>query len=336
MQTRQWASILLCLLFLSAASAQSLQIQTRDGKLYKNATVEKADPAGLTISYDIAGGGIGITKLKFSNLPDDLQKKYGYNATNAAAFETQQRAGMAQWRQQLIANDSASRKINSAEQFKEELNDEIGQATQYGTGFFITDDGYVLTCNHVISNTSHVVVSTRNAVYSAEVVRADPESDFALLKVEGQFHALPFITCTNAKLGDSIFTIGFPVVTLQGLDPKLTSGAINSLEGVQDDPDQFQISAEVQPGNSGGPLVDEYGNVIGVVAARMSEQVALNESGMLPENVNYANKSSKAFPLLNNDPELLAKLKKPYPPADRRFADIVQQTEDSVVLVLAY
>jgi S1-C subfamily serine protease len=175
-------------------------------------------------------------------------------------------------------------------------------------------------------------------LYSAQVVRTDPDNDVALLKVNGAFHSLPFTTDTNANvnLGDSIFTIGFPVISLQGIEPKLTTGAINSLDGVQDDPTEFQISAAVQPGNSGGPLVDQFGNVIGIICARISDNAALQESGMIAQNVNYATKSAQAASLINDEPGLSAKLKKPFPPEDRKFSDIVQQTKDSVVLVLAY
>ena len=77
------------------------------------------------------------------------------------------------------------------------------------------------------------------------------------------------------KLGDMVVTVGFPDVSLQGFAPKLAKGEIASLSGSADDPRYFQISVPVQPGNSGGALVDERGNVIGIVSAKLDAGAAL-------------------------------------------------------------
>jgi len=90
------------------------------------------------------------------------------------------------------------------------------------------------------------------------------------------------------KLGGTVATVGFPNIGLQGFAPKLAKGEIASLSGAGDDGRYFQISVPVQPGNSGGALVDERGNVVGVVSAKLSARAALAASGALPENVNYA------------------------------------------------
>ena len=102
-----------------------------------------------------------------------------------------------------------------------------------------------------------------------------------------------------------------------------------------DDPRYFQISVPLQPGNSGGALVDERGNVIGVVAAKLNARMALFTSGMLPENVNYAVKSSFLLSFLKSVPAVAAKLKEPST-KDRRFEDVVQSAEKAAVLVLVY
>jgi len=92
----------------------------------------------------------------------------------------------------------------------------------------------------------------------------------------------------NAKVGDPVFTLGYPNVIIQGTEPKYTEGTISSLTGVGNNPRWFQISLPVQPGNSGGPLVDEHGQVVGIVNARLDDFKALATSGVLPQNVNYA------------------------------------------------
>jgi hypothetical protein len=127
----------------------------------------------------------------------------------------------------------------------------------------------------------------------------------------------------------------FPNIGLQGFAPKLAKGEIAALSGAQDDPRYFQISVPVQPGNSGGALVDEHGNVVGVVAAKLSVAAALATGGSLPENVNYAVKSSLLLSFLESVPNVSAKLKDPGT-KECRFEDVVKSAEQAAVLVLMY
>src|SRR5262245_2866545 len=137
------------------------------------------------------------------------------------------------------------------------------------------------------------------------------------------------------KLGNTVATVGFPNPGLQGFAPKLTRGEIGSLAGLQDDARYFQISVPVQPGNSGGALVDEHGNVIGVVSAKLSAKTALLTSGALPENVNYAVKSSFLLGFLEAVPEVAAKLPEPNT-TNIKFDDVVQRAQKASALVLVY
>jgi S1-C subfamily serine protease len=107
------------------------------------------------------------------------------------------------------------------------------------------------------------------------------------------------------------------------------------LSGIKDDPRYFQMSVPVQPGNSGGALVDEHGNVIGVVAAKLNALAALASSGEMPENVNYAVKSSLLLSFLESVPDVSTKLKEPIT-ADRKFEEVVKSAQDAAVLVLVY
>jgi len=139
----------------------------------------------------------------------------------------------------------------------------------------------------------------------------------------------------NYDLAASVMTLGFPDIGLQGFSPKLAKGEIASLSGAADDARYFQISVPVQPGNSGGALVDERGNVIGIVSAKLDASVALAASGALPENVNYAVKSSFLLSFLESVPDVSAKIKSPNT-ADEKFSDIVKSAQDATVLVLVY
>ena len=155
-------------------------------------------------------------------------------------------------------------------------------------------------------------------------------------KVSGSFHPLPIVASHTVKLSDSVLTIGFPNTTLQGVEPKFTRGEINSLAGLKDDPRHFQISVAVQPGNSGGPLVDSSGNVVGIITARLSEAAALRETGALPQVVNYALKSSFVTAFLESTPEVMSKLAKPDTGQSRRSEDVVKEVREAAALILVY
>jgi S1-C subfamily serine protease len=170
---------------------------------------------------------------------------------------------------------------------------------------------------------------------AAKVVMVDAANDLALLKVDGTFTGLPVASSRSVRLGSTVATVGFPNVGLQGFAPKLAKGEIAALSGVQDDPRYFQISVPVQPGNSGGALVDERGNVVGVVSAKLSAAAAVAVSGTLPENVNYAVKSSLLLSFLESVPEVSAKLKEPNA-KDRKFEDVVNSVEGAAALVLVH
>ena len=207
--------------------------------------------------------------------------------------------------------------------------------TATGTGFFITDDGYLITNNHVVKDATKVRLVTSAGMIDAKVVKVDAANDLALLKAEGKFAPLPIAASRTAHLGGTVATIGFPDPTLQGFAPKLAKGEIASLSGAGDDPRYFQISVPVQPGNSGGALVDERGNVVGIVSAKLDASAALAASGALPENVNYAVKSSFLLGFLESVPDVSAKLKEPNT-EDEKFEDVVKSAQQAAVLVLVY
>jgi S1-C subfamily serine protease len=202
-----------------------------------------------------------------------------------------------------------------------------------GTGFFVTDDGFLVTNNHVVKNASQVYLVTGAGRVPATVVKTDAQHDLALLKAEGNFDPLPVIPSGTVSLGATVATVGYPNVRLQGQAAKLAKGEIAALSGAQDDPRYFQISVPLQPGNSGGALVDGHGNVVGIVSAKLDANAALLTSGALPENVNYAVKSSYLLNFLDSVPDVAAKLKAP-DTDPREFEDVVKSAEHATVLVL--
>jgi TPR repeat protein len=204
-----------------------------------------------------------------------------------------------------------------------------------GTGFFITDDGYFITSEHVIGDASLVKVVLDLGSAPARVIKRDKTSDLALLKVRGRFSGLPVASSQAVKLGQPVATVGFPNSHLQGIAPKFARGDIAALSGIRDDTRDFQISVPVQPGNSGGALVDERGNVIGVISAKLSAGATFAITGALPENVNYAVKGSFLLSFLESVPGVSAKLKKPST-EQGSVEDVASVVREASVLVLTY
>lgn len=205
-----------------------------------------------------------------------------------------------------------------------------------GTAFFITDDGYLITNDHVVRSVHKVRIKTKDQFFDAKVVKTDRQVDLALLKVEGSsFIALPLAAAKGPELGADVFTIGFPNIDVQGFEPKYTDGKISSLAGIRDDPSTFQVSVPIQPGNSGGPLLSRYGSVDGVMVARLNDAAIFAKSGTMPENVNYAIKVSSLREFLKPIHELDGKLKT-QAGSSRKRAEVLKRAQEAVVMVLGY
>ena len=149
------------------------------------------------------------------------------------------------------------------------------------------------------------------------------------MKVEGKFTPIPLASSKDVNLGTKVFTIGYPKASLQGESAKFTEGSVSSLSGMRDDPKHFQISVPVQPGNSGGPLIDEYGNIVGVIVSQLL--------GDRVQNVNYAIKSDKLTAFLADQRQIRGLLKSPYSRSDApKFGDVIANSQRSAALVLVY
>ncbi len=203
-----------------------------------------------------------------------------------------------------------------------------------GSAFIISDNGYIITCYHVIDGASKVVIFNNSKEYPAKLILTDKHNDLALLKIDGTFPALSFAQRNSVKMGSDVFTIGYPNPILQGVNQKLTKGNINALTGFQDDVRLYQISTPVQPGNSGGALLNKDGDVVGIIVAVLKAETAFKITGSLPQNVNYAMKSTYIQALIDTVPEAIDGLQKPN--GNKSFGDVVERVQKSVVMVLAY
>lgn len=160
-----------------------------------------------------------------------------------------------------------------------------GKAT--GTGWIT--GGLIATNHHVIEGHDRFRVRFADGKESVAFLSgADAENDVALLRVGGELpQGLP-IASSEAAIGADVFTLGYPHTSIMGSNAKLSTGIINSTTGMKDDPRLYQISVPVQSGNSGGPLINRRGEVVGLVTAKLSAAQVFRWTGDLPQNVNYA------------------------------------------------
>jgi S1-C subfamily serine protease len=172
-----------------------------------------------------------------------------------------------------------------------------------GTGWFINPT-HIVTCWHVVENTSEqTIVYENGAKVKAKIIAYDSGSDIAILSVSPQSSNDSFLTIQTriARISDKVFTIGFPIPSLLGSSQKYTEGTISATKGIGNDSRFYQISTPLQPGNSGGALVNEAGEVIGITAAMLDSLSTALATGTLSQNVNYAIKIRSLVALLDDN-----------------------------------
>lgn len=173
--------------------------------------------------------------------------------------------------------------------------------TSSGTGFFINKGGMLVTNAHVVNGCSDVKVKYRsNPPLPATVVARDRRNDLAILKTgirSADFSPLRL----KVELGEAVAAFGYPLASLLSKSGNFSLGNVTSLAGVSDDIRKLQISVPVQPGNSGGPLLDYQGNVVGVVTSKLNALKTAKLTGDVPQNVNFAIKSTMVSSFLDSN-----------------------------------
>ena len=207
----------------------------------------------------------------------------------------------------------------------------------YGTGWVI-GPRHIATSQHVIEGKATVkVIQPSGQALSARVVAEDEPTDVAILEIdEGASLPPPLIVSRHpVAMGTAVFTIGYPHLDVMGRSPKLTHGVISATTGYQDNENQYQISVPVQSGNSGGPLLNMQGEVVGIVAAKLNAAALYNSRGDITQNVNYAIKSPlilKVFEQVRDDDDV------PVQRTQARVGELDQlaaRVQQSVVIVEA-
>ncbi len=184
---------------------------------------------------------------------------------------------------------------------KQAVNANVGN-TVYGTAWPITEN-YVVTAYHVLEGRRKIkLVTTEGTEISAKLAIFDHANDLALLKVKAPLTPLA-LGEQAIDLGEDVFTIGYPEPDLLGKKAKYTTGKVNSVFGFMDDPRFLQISTPVLSGNSGGPLFNKEGQVVGIIISQLNAMKMFETTGDIPQNVNYAIKLPYLKALLKMAPD---------------------------------
>jgi S1-C subfamily serine protease len=205
-----------------------------------------------------------------------------------------------------------------------------------GTAFFVSWEGHLVTNHHVVDGHDKIQVQVEpGELIDAEVIALDEENDLALLRVDAIGQPLALRAEGALVKGEDVFALGYPLVAIQGQEQKATFGRVNALSGVKGDERYAQVDVPIQPGNSGGPLIDKRGEVVGVVTSMLHQQQVLEMAGVIPQNVNYALKARYVEAVLASE------LGDDWTPAARakpehEFSELVSAAQDSVVLVVAW
>jgi S1-C subfamily serine protease len=269
-----------------------------------------------------------IASLFFSTLPVTAVPLFAASSSSSAADP--QDSG------HKLKNLGQGTTRESAGELKEKRLNDLLNGASTGTAWPVAP-GYVVTNNHILSGGSKVILmSAEGQEIPARAVLRDEAKDIVLLEVD-EPHALPPalpLAQSQTRLGASVFTIGFPRVDFMGRTPKLSAGVISGENGLLDDPESLQTTVSIQPGNSGGPLLNMKGEVIGVVRSMLAIRDVANGSLQMLQTTSCALKIKDVRELLGRLP-----LRDPHievlPSLSDDLETLASRIKDSVLLVIS-
>lgn len=191
--------------------------------------------------------------------------------------------------------DGAFRNSSRATQIVVDSADDKGGTlveASSGSGFAVSADGYIMTNNHVIEGCQEVAIQVDGRAIQVDIVTYDLQNDLALLKGDFTPRNVFALSDDQPELLQDIYVAGYPFGNSFSSSIKVTKGIISSLAGVGNNFSNIQIDAALQVGNSGGPILDERGNVVGVAVSKLDAQYMFENFGLIPENTNFGIKTS--------------------------------------------
>ena len=170
-----------------------------------------------------------------------------------------------------------------------------------GSGFAVSDDGYIITNNHVIEGCQDVAIHYDSKVLPVTVVTYDLQNDLALLKGDFTPKTIFALSGDQPQLLQDIYVAGYPFGNEVSSSIKVTKGIISSLTGIGNNFSNIQIDAALQVGNSGGPILNEMGNVVGVAVSKLDSKYMYENFGSIPENTNFGIKANVVKSVLDSN-----------------------------------
>jgi hypothetical protein len=167
-----------------------------------------------------------------------------------------------------------------------------------GSGFIVSSSGHIVTNNHVIDGCNDVKVHQKGKIFKATIVDVDYMNDLAIIQADITSSMVFSVSSQDAELLQDIYVAGYPFGATISSSIKVTKGIVSSLSGIGNNYSNMQIDAALQPGNSGGPILDNKGNVVGVAVAKLDLSLMLEEFGAVPEDTNFGIKSSTLITFL--------------------------------------
>jgi TPR repeat protein len=185
---------------------------------------------------------------------------------------------------------------------KKEKELEVPEKISSGSGFYINDQGYIITNHHVIDGCNKIEIHQDKKNFLANYINSNKDIDLGILKTDNKTENFLSFSNHEIRLGQKIVASGFPLQFTDKAILNVTFGNVSALVGLLDNINQLQFTAPIQYGNSGGPLLGKKGSLAGVVVSKLNDEAMLEFTGSIPQNVNFAVRKSilKNFLLENN------------------------------------
>jgi serine protease Do len=212
---------------------------------------------------------------------------------------------------------------------------QVQSTVSTGTGFYISTQGHLITAHHVVREREFIWVrhGTPPKMLRAQVLLRDAKQDLALLKVDVETTALSFAKWTEVPTGLEAYVLGFPLPNVQGRSIKITQGLVNGDAALQRGRRLFSLSAEVQTGNSGGPVLSPEGLVLGMVQSKLDAMKLVERTKDLPQNVNFA-VSADGVVAFAEQAGLQPRVVSPDLSQNLRPYQLLRNSRDAVVMVI--